>query len=106
MLAGLLEHRILVEKPELITDEYGAETTVWEILKQTRSSVKIDSGSRTNENNEIFHDYKVTFTVRYYHTDITEDCRIIWKGKKYRILNIFPDQHIQRILISTELINE
>ena len=105
MQAGLLKHIITIEQPVITVDEYGANTLTWQKYKTTRASAKVETGGRTNENNEIIFAYSVRFTIRYYH-DITEDMRIIWNNRKYRILGIFPDHDIQRIIIDTELINE
>ena len=105
MIAGNLNEIIKIEKPEIITDDYCANSLFWVMHKETRASVKIDNGNRVNENNEIVYAYSVTFSIRYYH-EISEDMRIIWKNRKYRITSIFPDRNIQRIVITTELINE
>ena len=106
MLSGILKNIIEIEHPVIKSDGYGANTLVWEKLKTTRASATIQTGNRTNENNEIFFGYQVRFIVRYYHKNITEKCRIIWNNKKYRILSIFPDTNKQLIMIDTELINE
>ena len=107
MQAGLLRHTILFQKPEFIKDEFGSNSLVWNDFKTTRASAKInEAGGRTNENNEIIYAYSVRFSIRYFHEDIDEKMRIIWKNRKYRIIGIFPDHEIQRIVIDTELINE
>lgn len=106
MLSGILKTIIDVEQPVVKSDDYGANSLVWEKLKTTRASATIQTGNRTTENNEIVFGYQVRFLVRYYHKDITEKCRIIWNNKKYRILSIFPDSNTQRIIIDTEMINE
>lgn len=105
MQAGLLKHIITFEQPVVIEDDYGANSVEWQFYKTTRASVKEESGNRANENNEIVFNYNVKFTVRHFH-NLSENMRIIWKNRKYRILNIFPDDNIQRIEITTELINE
>lgn len=106
MQAGLLNRIITIEKPVLTVDEYGSETLKWELLKTTRASVKIDSGNRVNSNDEIIHNYSLTFSIRYYHKDVDENCRIIFNNLKYRIISIFPDSNIQRLQITAEKINE
>ena len=58
-----------------------------------------------NENNEIVFAYEVIFTVRIY-LQITERMRIIWEGRKYRILSIELSKQIQKLTIRAELINE
>lgn len=106
MESGLLRHIIEIQTPVIEKDEYGANTLVWQTLKKTRAAAKIENGNRVNENNEIVFAYQVRFSVRYYHQDIKETDRIIFNNKKYRILAIFPDNQLQRIIIDTELINE
>nr|WP_320037822.1 phage head closure protein [uncultured Bacteroides sp.] len=71
----------------------------------TRAQVTTNSGNRQNQNNEIIHTYNVTFIVRLYH-DIEESDRVIYNGKKYRIISINKELYKQSINIIGELINE
>lgn len=106
MRAGLLSEVISVEKPVTYTNEYGANSTKWEtFIGKTKAQITYTSGNRLNENNEIIFAYEVVFTVRIYH-QINERMRIIWKNKKYRILSIEENKHLQTLTIKTELINE
>lgn len=106
MRAGLLNSVISVEKPEVVTDEFGANTLKWvQHIPKTRAKVTYNSGSRANTNNEIIFAYEVVFTVRIYH-QIDERMRIRWEGKKYRILSIEEDRTLQQLTIKTELIND
>ena len=106
MIAGTLKDIISIEEPIVVKDEFGANKLVWEkAIKRTRAKVSYRSGSRTNENNEIIFAYEVDFTIRIYH-QVTENMRIIWKNKKYRILSLEPDKAKQQITIRTELVNE
>ena len=106
MRAGLLNSVISVEKPEVVSDDFGANSLQWvQHIPKTRAKVTYSSGSRANENNEIIFAYEVIFTVRIYHS-ITERMRILWEGRKYRILSIEEDKALQQQIIQTELINE
>lgn len=106
MRAGLLNSIIQVEKPEVVSDDFGANSLQWvNHIPKTRAKVTYSSGSRVNENNEIIFAYEVIFTVRSYHK-ITERMRILWEGNKYRILSIEKDKPLQQLIIKTELINE
>lgn len=106
MRAGLLNSVISVEKPEVVSDEFGANSLKWvQHISKTRAKVTYSSGSRANENNEIIFAYEVVFTVRIYH-QIDERMRIRWEGKNYRILSIEEDRTLQQLTIKTELINE
>ncbi len=103
--AGLLTENILIERITYIKNIFGANEKKWIPHTNTRSIVKFNSGNQKIENNEIINSYSITFTTRNYH-DIDEKMRIVWNGKKYRILSIFPDKHKQSIDIIGELINE
>lgn len=105
MNAGRLDEIIVIQKPIVSKDEYGANITEWVDSIRTRADVQFESGNRQNENNEIVYSYSKVFTIRYYH-NIDEFDRVIWKCKKYRILSIEPDKGKQSITIRTELINE
>lgn len=106
MIAGALKEVISVEQPKIVKDDFGANKLIWETaIASTRAKVTYTSGNRANENNEIVFAYNVIFTVRIYH-QISENMRIIWKSKKYRILSLESDLSKQQLTINTELINE
>lgn len=106
MRAGLLNSVIAVDKPIVVADDFGANSLKWEQhISSTRAKVTYSSGTRANENNEIIFAYEVIFTVRIYH-QINERMRIIWEGRKYRILSIEENKELQQLTIKTELINE
>ena len=106
MLAGLLNEVIKVENPIVVENEYGANHIEWNtFIERTKAEVTYNNGNRLNQNNEIVFSYQVIFTVRVYH-QITENMRIVWKNKKYRILSIEESKKKQKLVIKTELINE
>lgn len=105
MRAGLLREEITVEKLTSTKDSYGSMTELWETKLSTRAEVKYNAGNRAALNNEIIHTSNVTFTVRYYHS-VDEADRILYKGKRYRILSVSRELYKQAISILTELINE
>lgn len=105
MRAGLLRDEITVEKLTTMKDSYGSIEESWEAKLSTRAEVKYNSGNRAALNNEIIHTSNITFIVRYYHP-IDESDRILYKGKRYRILSISRELYKQTISIITELINE
>lgn len=105
MESGRLNEIITVERPIIDQDGYGGNDVVWNEVIKTRADVQFSSGNRATENNEIVFNYNKIFTVRYYHK-IDEKDRVIWNGKKYRILNLNYDRDKQYLQITTELINE
>lgn len=105
MNAGRLTEVISIERPSIAQNDFVANSIQWQKHIQTRADVTFESGTRATENNEVIFSYNKVFTIRYYH-DIDEKDRIIWNGKKWRILSLEPDKTKQLITIRTELINE
>lgn len=105
MKAGQLTEKIAVLFPQIVTSEFGENSTEYIAKYITRAAVKINSQDRTNENNEIFYSTVVEFKIRDYNK-IEDFDRIDWKGKQYRILSIIPNKQYQEIQVITEVVNE
>lgn len=105
MRAGILRETITIQQPVTVQNEYGANGVEWKDVISTRAKATYNTGNRQNENNEIVHNYTITFTTRCYH-NITDDMRIIWNGKRYRILSINKEIYKQSTTIITELVND
>ena len=105
MRAGILTETILLQESVPIKNEFGATSMEWVDYLQTRANIKFNSGNRVNQNNETFTSYTLTFTIRFYHK-VNEQMRIIYQGKKYRILAINSNRTKQSTEIIGELINE
>lgn len=104
--AGLLNEVITILTPTSNVNEFGEKVQTYSIRYTTRARVEHDSGTRSNENNEIFYSYQKSFTVRSY-VPVNEFDLIQYNGKKYRITSI--DDRIKTHndkLIITELIND
>ena len=100
-----MRETITIQRPVTVQNEYGANGIEWRDVTSTRAMANYNNGNRQNENNEIVHNQTITFTIRYYH-NITDDMRIIWNGKRYRILSINKEIYKQSATIITELIND
>jgi SPP1 family predicted phage head-tail adaptor len=105
MQAGLLNEEISIFFPTITKDEYGSDIETFQYYTKTRSQVKYSSGNRDITNNEIVYNYSVTFIVRKY-VQIMENMQIHFGGKKYRILSIEENKHLQCKNVITQLIIE
>lgn len=105
MNAGRLKYIITIQRPTIKQNDYGANGLDWKDYITTRADIQSVNGERVKENNEIVFAYTKTFTIRIFH-DIDEKDRILYDGKKYRILSIDKDRDKQLIAINTELVNE
>lgn len=105
MIAGRLNEPIKIYHPTVVYNEYGEATEEYKERYTTRARVDHNSGTRAVENNEIVYDYTKTFNVRSY-VPVTNDDRIEWQGKMYRILTTQQRREYNDIMITAELINE
>lgn len=106
MQSGILNEIIEIQRLKQSNNEFGeVETEEYNTVIRTRASVKYNNLNRVEDNSEIFFAQDVTFIVRIYN-DVRNLDRIVWKGKKYRILSIEESRQFQQKTIHTELINE
>jgi SPP1 family predicted phage head-tail adaptor len=106
MEAGKLTERIIIQRPDVVRDIYGATQPTWtDVVTNLPAAVNYVRGDREIDNEEIFHGRVTTFSIRWQGA-VTEEMRILWKGLKYRILSIDRRTIRREYLIRTELINE
>lgn len=105
MIAGRLNEEIKIYHPTVTTNDYGEASEEYKLLYTTRAKVDHNSGTRTIENDEIVFDYTKSFTVRSY-VPVSNDDRIEWQNKMYRILTSQKRREYNDIMITAELINE
>lgn len=103
--AGLLDERIVIKRPTLVTNEYGEKVETLEVVTCTRANVIDDNGNRGLVNNEIFYSYSKTFQVRHY-IDVQDEDIIEWQGREYRIISVEHRRKEVDIMVKTELINK
>ena len=105
MEAGKLKEKITFIQPVTSKNGYGQEITSWINFLTTKSDITYSSGNRVTENNEIINTYVLTFHIRYVKS-INEQMRIVFNGKKYRVLSTETNRSNRSCNITGELINE
>jgi head-tail adaptor len=105
MIAGQLTEIVELYKPVIVVNDYGEQSTEYQLYNKTRARLLHNSGNREIVNSELFYSYTKTFVFRHY-VNIDELNRIKWNGKFYKILDITPDKARMNIEVRTELINE
>lgn len=105
MKSGILKDPIDIYKSKITTTEYGDSSVIYELYYSTRARVQYNSGSRVNENSEIFYPNVKTFIVRHY-VPVEEPMRIKYDGKYYQIESINKDEDYHNIVITATLVNE
>lgn len=105
MRAGLLKEKINIITPIITTNDYGEQTTEWNIKYPTRARLIHTSGGRIMPNGEVFYSHIKTLEVRAY-VPVDDFDRIVWNEKEYRILDIEPDESQMKKIIRVELVND
>lgn len=105
MKSGTLKYLIEIYKPIITETEFGDTHVEWEFHYKTHANMMFNSGSRTNENNEIFYPTNRTFVVRHY-VPVEDPMRIKFEDKYYQIISINPNKYYNDKEIYTELVNE
>lgn len=106
MIAGRMEHKVTLLRPEYETDAYGSEKvryvpgpTVWaERVKQ--------SGTLREEVGEHFTNYRAEFNIRDAHS-VGEHWRLrVVGGYEYHITAILPNRSRGMLTLMCERVNE
>ena len=105
MQAGLLNSPIEIHQKQLTKSEYGSVASQYVLKVSTKAQVINNGGSRSEENNQIFYDYRKTFIVRFY-VDVKDDDHILYEGVWYRILNIDVNRKFNQKSIQCERVQE
>ena len=105
MRAGLLREVVTIQRKEVVETAYSGKKTVYADYITTRARVEHNRGNKGIAAGEVFTEYAVTFTIRYYH-QVTADMIVLHGGNKYRIVDINPQKLQQQLIITGELIND
>ncbi len=105
MKAGILKEKIEIWEPQVTTTDYGDTKIDYVLFYTTRANVQYNSGSRVNENSEVFYPTNKTFIVRHY-VPVREPMRIKFEDKFYQISSIVPNKYYNDKVIYSELVNE
>lgn len=105
MRAGDLNERVTFQKKTTEKSDFGGYSVTWVDDFSTNATVTFRNGQRLLDSKEIFNQYIFAFYIRIFHK-VDESMRIIYDGKKYKILSIYKNKAIQAIEIIGELINE
>lgn len=105
MKAGVLNEVVEIYSPKVQKNKFNEDFEEWEYKLKTRANVIHDSGSRDNDNGEIFYSHIKTLQLRHY-VKIDSFDRVKWRDSFYRILDIEPNRQLMMQTIKIELIND
>lgn len=105
MMAGQFSEPIKVYDIQESTNEFGEVESVYQYHCSTRAKIDTTTGSRTNENDEIFYTHNKVIYVRSY-VPVHDKSMIEYDSKRYRVINIENRKDYNDKVINLELINE
>ena len=104
IIPGNLRYTLTFKELTSTKDAYGAITTSYKDKYVLKAEKIKSSGKKTIDNEEIFNTNSLQF--RLYNKPITSNMQVIFKGDKYKIMNIDNNEFQNEMLIEIELINE
>lgn len=105
MQAGLLKDFIIIRRPVINRDEYGAESIEWINVYNGRGWVRFSSGTQKTVNGETINAMTKKVVIRY-KSGFNASMRIENDGMQYRILSMDRSREQQSLTFVVELINE
>ena len=105
MVAGRLNEVVKIYNLTTSINEYGERVETYTLTMTTRAKVEFNTGSRSNENDEIVFNYQKSFNLRSY-VPVVDKSQIEWQSKRYRVLSVEKRREYNDIVVIGELINE
>lgn len=106
MRAGKMRYRLRVERPEVVVDEFRAETTRWVEVRTIWAERVKNTGRRHEEAAELFPDHSAEYNVRIQH-DVKENWRVEEiGGHRYTVTATIPNVDRGMLTLICERLNE
>ena len=98
MRAGMLRHRVTIQRQELVFGKFGAplHDKVWENVATVWASLEAMSGREFFASQQA--QSEVTHRIRY-RPDVTADMRVIHNGKVFNIVAPLPDNRGRELVL-------
>ena len=91
MQAGRMKYKITLLKPDKAASKFGDESTIYTAIRTVYAERVKQSGNRSEEVSEHFHDYRAEFNIRDVHP-VSENWRVQQLGGcLYTVTNIIPN---------------
>lgn len=91
MIAGRMKYKLQLLQPVSDTNNFGAETVKWTLVRTVNAERVKQSGNRSEEVGEHFPDYQAEFNIRDAHP-VQENWRVKQLGGDlYTVTNIIPN---------------
>lgn len=105
MKAGAFKYMIELYHRETEVNDYGEEKEEYKLVRKTRAAINFRNNARTSEMAESRFIGVYEMIVRDY-VEIDDTSRIVWNGKKYRVVEWHEDLEYRDKYVVVEEINE
>lgn len=100
MRAGLLRHRVMLQRPVQDLDPQGNPVTVWEDVGEVWAAVEPLRGREQIEAQQAFGEVTTRVRIRY-RPDVRKSWRIVWEG---RVLEVRSPVDVRGMHVEWELL--
>ena len=105
MKGGIIDRRISIEQKSIVTASNGQRTNTWSTLLTTWANPVEKDGVEKTDNNNRSTQRMVNFRIRY-RSNITNEMRVVWEGKYYKIEDTKELGRQEGLMIMTTLLTQ
>lgn len=98
MRAGMLRHRVTLQRFQQGQDAYGGPVETWEDVATVWASLEAMSGREFFASQQAQSEVTQRIRIRY-RPDVTADMRVIHNGKVFNIVAPLPDNRGRELVL-------
>ena len=98
MRAGMLRHRVTLQRFQQGQDAYGGPVETWEDVATVWASLEAMSGREFFASQQAQSEVTQRIRIRY-RADVTADMRVIHNGKVFNIVAPLPDNRGRELVL-------
>ena len=98
MRAGMLHHRVTLQRFQQGQDAYGGPVETWEDVATVWASLEAMSGREFFASQQAQSEVTQRIRIRY-RPDVTADMRVIHNGKVFNIVAPLPDNRGRELVL-------
>lgn len=91
MQAGKLNERVLLQRPEIMQDDFGALRKTWHDVGEFWANVRFPRGAEFQRDNTDLRTVSASVRVRF-RRDLDADMRVVHRGRILAITAVLPDE--------------
>lgn len=91
MQAGKLNERVLIQRPEITQDDFGALLKKWVDVGEVWANVRFPRGAEFQRGNTDLRTVSASVRLRF-RRDVNADWRVVHRGRILAITAVLPDE--------------